>query len=67
MCVAKVIIIKMVGSNRRHESVRSCGCICIQSLLVCVQGTVQSESRNKLAVDGCATETYRNILILILM
>ena len=45
MCLAKVIIIKIVSLKRRYESVRSCGCIFIQSLLVSVQFTVQSETK----------------------
>jgi len=63
MCLAKGIIIKMVSSNYRHESVRSCGCIFVHSLLVYVQCTVQSESHNKLPDDGCVTETCRSILM----
>ena len=44
LCFAKVIIIKIFSLKRHYESVRSCGCIFIQSLLLCVQCKVQSET-----------------------
>ena len=44
LCFVKDIIIKIVSQKSRYESFRWCSCIFIQSLLVCVQCTVQSET-----------------------